>query len=462
MPPKKAPAARAFSPRGRGLPVTRKYRIIASHNEAILSHNRFIFASCGDTPLPGEDSMTAYIWQHAQWPMFRWDSERLLVPLARARKTQGRALALMARLGLADGLEAWSAILEEDAVQTAAIEGEILDRADVRSSIAEHLGLARRGLRVPDRRIDGLVRVLCDAARRHDVPLDAERLKAWHASLFPDGSSGLHPVHAGVWRQAPMRIVSGPIGREVIHFEAPGPERLDWEMTRFFAWWNSSLAELDGVIRSALAHLYFVTIHPFDDGNGRLARAIADMALAQDEKTPGRFYSISAQTMKERSAYYEALEKTQKGDLDCTEWLLWFLGCFERSVEAAMRTARSAAFKGIFWDAFREQTLSEHQRKAVNRLLDAGKGGFEGGLSTRKYMGMTRVSRATAWRDIDDLIRKGLLRPLPARGRSTAYEINWDLALPHDAPGDGSDTAPHDARGKPPDEADGERTGKDA
>ena len=349
------------------------------------------------------------------------------MPLARARKKQGSLLEAMSRLGLADSLEAWSKIMEEDAVHTAAIEGEKLDREGVRSSIAEHLGLPYVGLRGADRKIDGLVQVLCDATCQCDRLLDAGRIKAWHARLFPTGYSDFYAVHSGEWRKTAMQVVSGPIGRQKVHYEAPAPEQLEMEMQRFFAWWEESRMNLDGVLRSALAHLYFVTIHPFEDGNGRLARVLSDMALAQDEHVERRFYSMSAQIMKERESYYAVLERTQKGNGDCTEWLLWFIGCFERAMDAAAGIVHAVTFKGQFWEYFKDTPVSDRQRKVLNRLLDAGRDGFEGGLSTRKYMGMTKTSRATAWREIDDLIHKGMICPLEKGGRSTAYEINWAL-----------------------------------
>ena len=316
--------------------------------------------------------------------------------------------------------------IEEDAIQTAAIEGENLDREKVRSSIALHLGLPAAGLRPADRVVDGLVEVLLDATHNHAMALTRDRLCGWHGALFPSGRSGFHAIITGAWRDAPMQIVSGAYGKQKIHFEAPPPERLEAEMAAFFTWWGDSQGKLDGILRAALAHLYFVTIHPFDDGNGRLSRAIADMALAQDESIGKRYYSLSAQIMKERDAYYAMLEKTQAGDGDCTEWLLWFIGCFDHALIAAEATLAVILFKTAFWKRHAETVVSERQKKVLNRLLDAGKDGFEGGLSTRKYMGMAKTSRATAWREIEDLLQKKMLRPLPGGGRSVAYEIVWE------------------------------------
>lgn len=367
-----------------------------------------------------------YIWQFENWQDFHFDADKLLQPLAVARKNQGRLLGVLEDLGFADSLRASAVSLEEDAIQTAAIEGEILDREGVRSSIAKHLGLPEAGLRVADRAVDGLVQVLLDATRNYDTPLTVERLCGWHAALFPTGHSGLHKITVGAWRSNPMEVISGPFGKQKIHYEAPPPKALDTEMRSFFLWWAETLSRTDGLIRAALAHLYFVTIHPFDDGNGRLARSLTDMALAQDEKTGMRFYSLSAQIMHERDAYYEILERTQKESGDVTEWLLWFLGCFDRAVASAEKTLSKVLMKAKFWNLHSETELNERQRKVLNKLLDAGPGGFEGNLTTRKYLGMTKTSRSTAWREIDDMLQKGVLRALPGDGRSSAYEVAWE------------------------------------
>ena len=367
-----------------------------------------------------------YIWQREDWPNFRFDSDKLLRPLAAVRKAQGRLLGAIEDLGFDDSLRASAVSLEEDAMQTAAIEGETLDREGVRSSVARHLGLPHAGLRPADRAVDGLVQVLLDATRNHEAPLTAERLLGWHAALFPTGHSGLHKITVGAWRNSPMQVVSGPFGKQTVHYEAPPHEELDNAMSRFLTWWAAGLGAMDGVIRAALAHFYFVTLHPFDDGNGRLARCIADMALAQDEKTGMRFYSLSAQIMHDREAYYDVLERTQKGSGDVTEWLLWFFGCLTRAIATAEKTLDHVMLKARFWKRHGETPVNERQKKALNRLLDAGPEGFEGGLTTRKYMGMTKASRSTAWREIDDMLQKGLLRALPGGGRSTAYDVVWD------------------------------------
>lgn len=367
-----------------------------------------------------------YVWQQEHWQNFQFNSEILLQPLSAVRKIQGRLLGKVGDLGFDDSLRACALSLEEDAIQTSAIEGETLDREGVRSSIAEHLGLPHVGLRPAGRAVDGLVHVILDATRNYATPLTNDRLHGWHAALFPTGHSGFHKITVGAWRTTPMRVISGPLGKQKVHYEAPRPETLDAEMVLFFEWLSASYTHMDGIIRAALAHYYFVTIHPFDDGNGRLARCIADMALAQDEKTGMRFYSLSAQIMAEREAYYEVLERTQKGDGDTTKWLLWFIGCLERAILAAEKTLDFVLQKTRFWKSHNDANLTERQRKVLNRLLDAGPGGFEGGLSTRKYMSMTKTSRATAWREIEDLLQKKMLRPLPGGGRSTAYDVVWE------------------------------------
>ena len=371
--------------------------------------------------------MPRYFWEDKNWPKYRWNSEALLQPLADVRRRQGRFLRAMEDLGFEDSLRAYAVATEEDVVQSSAIEGENLDREKVRSSIASHLGLPTAGLRPADRAVDGLVKILLDAIHNHTTPLTQDRLCGWHSALFPSGRSGFKAIMTGAWRNSPMQIVSGAYGKQKIHFEAPPPERMEEEMAAFFSWWEESRRKLDGIIRAALAHLYFVTIHPFDDGNGRLSRAIADMALAQDESCGRRYYSLSAQIMKERIAYYAMLEKTQTGDGECTEWLLWFISCFDRALIEAEATLAAILFKAAFWKRHAETVVNERQKKVLNRLLDVGRNGFEGGLSTRKYMGMTKISRATAWREIEDLLQKNMLRPLPGGGRSVAYEIAWEL-----------------------------------
>jgi Fic family protein len=367
---------------------------------------------------------------HSAWPAWRWDDARLIGPLARARLGQGRLLGKVAGLGFDLRLGVRADVLTEETVQTAAIEGESLSLMAVRSSVARRLGLPTAGLPGVERGVDGLVEMLLDATARANEPLTAERLKSWHAALFPTGYSGVRRLRVGDWRRGPepMQVVSGPPGREKVHFEAPPAGRLEAEMTRFLQWWASSPGTLDGIVRAGVAHVWFVTVHPFEDGNGRIARAIADMALAQDEASPARFYSMSARIGADRDAYYAILEQTQRGDGELTAWLLWFLDCVERAVTASESRLEGVLAKARFWQAHALIPMNERQRKVVNRLLDAGRAGFRGGLTTRKYAAMTRASRATAQREIADLVDKGVLRRRPGGGRSTSYEMVWDPA----------------------------------
>ena len=267
-----------------------------------------------------------YIWQYGNWPRFTWKSDPLLPLISRARLEQGKLISRISALGLGLNKEAQAEVLIEEAVKTSAIEGERLNRESVRSSVARRLGLSHAGLPAPSRAVDGLVEVLLEATQNYNRPLTAARFKRWQAALFPTGYSGLSRIRAGKWRGShPMRVVSGPVGHEKIHFEAPLGERVEEEMKTFLSWWDSTQGKEDGLLRAGLAHFYFVTVHPFEDGNGRIARALTDMALAQDEKLATRYYSLSSQIMEERNHYYEVLERSQKGHGDLTEWLKWFL-----------------------------------------------------------------------------------------------------------------------------------------
>ena len=367
-----------------------------------------------------------WIWQHSGWPVFRWDDGDLALVLARARLAQGKALGVARLLDDTLTVEAVAAILVEDGVTTCAIEGEKLDPAAVRSSVARRLGLPTAGLPVPPRAVDGLVEVLLDATRRHDRPLTRERLCGWHAALFPSGHSGLRRIRAGDLRgEEPMQVVSGRIGRERVHFEAPPRAGLERELDRFLRWFEAPPGDVDGLVRAGLAHLWFVTLHPFEDGNGRLARAITDMALAQDERQPMRLFSVSAQLLRERETYYSVLERTQRGGLDVTGWLAWFLAQVESAALAADATVANTLAKARFWLQHQATDLNARQRKVLNRLLDAGPGGFEGGLTTRRYVGLTRASRATAYRELADLVAKGCLERTDKGGRSSSYQVVW-------------------------------------
>lgn len=374
------------------------------------------------------ESRMKYVWQHTSWPKFNWQSESLLPLISKARLAQGKLLSKVTSLGFKHSREACADILTEEVMKTSAIEGERLNRESVRSSVARHLGLPTAGLSYASRTVDGLVEVLLEATQKYDKRLTASRLKSWQAGLFPTGYSGLSKIRAGKWRAArePMRVVSGPVGREKIHYEAPPGERIEKEIKQFLSWWESSLSKEDGLLRSGLAHFYFVTIHPFEDGNGRIARVLTDMALAQDEKLSTRFYSLSSQIMEERKNYYDNLEECQKGSGDVTSWLNWYLECYTRAVEKAEKLIAGVLAKARFWQDNSQIELNERQRKVINRLLDAGKGGFEGGLTTRKYVSLAKVSRATAFREISDLLEKKVLTQNPSGGRSVSYELKWN------------------------------------
>lgn len=371
-----------------------------------------------------------YIWQFPTWPEFRWDSTVLLKLLGDCRFQQGSLLAQMRELGFEVQQQARAEVLIEEALKTSEIEGVRLDMRAVRSSVARRLGLPSAGRpEVNDSLADGVVEILLDATQSHGRKLIAGRLFGWHAALFPTGYSGIHKIRVAAWRddrQGPMQVVSGPIGREKVHYQAPPADRLKDEMKRFFRWWHKSRNEMDGILRAGVAHLWFVAVHPFDDGNGRIARTLTDMALAQDENLATRCYSLSSQIMAERDAYYKILERTNKQDGDITEWLRWFLTSMSRAVLNSNRLLSSVMQKARFWKRHAQTDLNNRQRKALNRLLDAGPGGFEDGLSNRKYAGMTHVSRATAQRELADLVKKGILRQNPAGGRSASYSLVRD------------------------------------
>lgn len=368
-----------------------------------------------------------YIWQCESWPKLTWDNNTLLFLLGQARLAQGNLLGRVRRLGFKLTEEAQADILTEEAIKTAAIEGEHLNTQMVRSSVARHLGLRRGGLISSTRSVDGLVEVILDATQKYNKALSASRLKGWHAALFPSGYSGFHKIRVGDWRgKEPMRVVSGPVGREKVHFEAPPGKAVKAEMQKFLRWWELSRKTTDGILRAGLAHFYFVTIHPFEDGNGRIARALTDMALAQDENLNIRYYSLSSQIMEERDRYYDILQKCSKADdTDLTKWLVWFLGCFQRAIQKSDKIIGNVLAKADFWREHAQAQLNERQRKVLNRMLDAGPAGFEGGLTTRKYVGMAKVSRATAFREIADMLDKKALRQLPGKGRSVHYDLVW-------------------------------------
>ncbi|TYO96737.1 Fic family protein [Geothermobacter ehrlichii] len=371
-----------------------------------------------------------YIWQHPSWPNFRKDSEALIKPLGECRFKQGSLLAQMRELGMEVRQQARAEVLIEEALKTSEIEGEKLDPKAVRSSVARRLGLPTAGLpEIRDRHADGVVEILLDATRNHDKPLTAERLFGWHAALFPTGYSGLQKIRVAAWRDdldGPMQVVSGPVGREKVHYEAPPAKRVPREMERFLHWWEESSQKEDGLLRAAVAHLWFVAIHPFDDGNGRIARALTEMALAQDEALAIRYYSLSSQIMADSASYYSVLERTNKGDGEITGWLLWFLDCMSRAILRSNELLTNVLVKARFWQRHVQTELNDRQRKVINRLLEAGPDGFVGGMTNRKYAGMTHVSRATAQRELADLVNKGILRQNQQRGRNVSYSLVWE------------------------------------
>lgn len=370
-----------------------------------------------------------WIWQQPNWPDFSWQTEALLSLLSKARLEQGKLLGRTKELGFALSQEAGADILIEEVIKTSEIEGEYLNPDLVRSSVAKHLGLPSFGLPQSSRSIDGLVDILLDATKKYDQPLTSERLKGWQAALFPTGYSGLYRIQVGEWRSGedPMQVVSGAMGKEKLHFEAVPSSHVGNEMDQFLHWWQSGLGKIEGLLRAGLAHFYFVTIHPFEDGNGRIARALTDMALAQDEKISTRFYSLSSQIMKEKKEYYDILERCQRGDMNITGWLVWFLASYIRSLEDSSHLIAKVLAKASFWKYFSQNTFSDRQRKVVNLLLNAGKDEFKGGLTTRKYSSIAKVSKATAFREITDLIEKKVILQNPSKGRSTSYDLNWDI-----------------------------------
>ena len=362
-----------------------------------------------------------YIHELKDWPRLHWDTDRLAEPLASVRHRQGRLLGRMESMGFSLRQEAVLRTLTADVLKSSEIEGEKLDADQVRSSIARRLGMDIGALKPADRNVEGVVEMMLDATRNYDKPLTAERLFSWHATLFPTGRSGMTKITVGAWRDdgaGPMQVVSGPIGKERVHFVAPAAARLEHEMTAFLEWFNRP-AEIDEVLKASLSHLWFVTIHPFDDGNGRIARAIADMALARSEKTSQRFYSMSSQIRQEREAYYDILEQTQKDGMDVTPWMDWFLGCLGSAIDGADAILGSVLVKARFWERIQGTPLNKRQTLVLNRLLD----GFEGKLTTSKYAKLTKSSQDTALRDILPLVERGILIRGPEGGRSTSYEL---------------------------------------
>ena len=365
--------------------------------------------------------MSHYIYQEIDWPKFHWDREAIALPLAALHNRLGRIFGRMESLGFPQRDAAVLGMLTADVIKSSEIEGEVLNTEQVRSSIARRLGMDIAGMVPADRRVDGVVEMALEAAQNYNKPLTKERLCRWHTLLFTPEAPGTDRIKTGAWRddaKGPMQVVSGALGREKVHYQAPSAELLPAEMDAFLKWVNATGAE-DPLLKAAIAHLWFVTLHPFDDGNGRIARAIADWALARAEASQRRFYSMSAQIRKERSKYYSILEATQKGGLDITEWLLWFIGCLARAIEDTENSLSGVFRKDRFWKTYVSCALNERQRLMLNKLLD----GFTGKLTSTKWAKIADCSQDTAQRDIMDLIEKGIMRKDPGGGRSTSYSL---------------------------------------
>lgn len=367
-----------------------------------------------------------YIWQAKAWPKWRYDLAAVVAPLAEVSRAQGLLMGRLADVGMALRDQASLAALTEDVVKTSEIEGEQLNAESVRSSIARRLGVDIGALAPVDRHVEGVVEMVLDATINCKQNITRKRLFGWHAALFPTGYSNLSKINVGGWRDdasGPMQVVSGPIGRQRVHYEAPPADRLKAEISNFLLWVNGA-SEEPPLIKAGLGHLWFVTLHPFDDGNGRIARAIGDLLLVRADGSPQRFYSLSAQIQRERKAYYKILERTQKGTLDVTEWLVWFLATLHRAVDQAQLTLDAVLIKARFWRRFAGTAMNERQAKLLNRLLN----GFDGKLTSQKWAAIAKCSPDTALRDINELVAYGILRKSASGGRSTSYELN-DLSV---------------------------------
>lgn len=379
--------------------------------------------------------MTKYIWQKPNWTDFTWDEKLLLPILSQIKLTQGQLVQKLSSLLSEDLIKSQAIILEQETLHTAAIEGEKYNPESIRSSIHKRLHLQTAGLpHATDRHIDGLIDVIIDATSHPNQSLTPQRLYAWHASLFPTGYTRLQKIRAGKLRNdasGPMQVVSGSIGHEKIHFEALPALQLTTEMQQFLSWWKKSHQGVNGIIRAGIAHLYFVTLHPFDDGNGRLARVITDMALAQDDLFPHRYYSMSQAIVTSKKQYYAILEKTQRGNSDITPWLVWFMQCLLTALITSDKLLHDIFTKTTFWQKFHTTSINERQRKIINKILDGGQNNFTGGLTTRKYININHgISRRTAIREIQDLLTKKLLTQNPGQGRNTSYDLCWPQLSP--------------------------------
>jgi Fic family protein len=365
--------------------------------------------------------MSDFIYQEENWPDFTWNNDVFVNLLSEARNLQGRLIGKMESLGFELRDEALLETLTLDVLKSAEIEGELLNPEQVRSSIAQRLGMEFAGAIMSDRNVDGMVEMMIDATHNCFKPLTVDRLFDWHAALFPMGRSGIFRITVADWRKdstGQMQVVSGAAGKEKVHFQAPDANLVEFEMIRFLKWFNEE-SKIDLVIKAAIAHLWFITIHPFQDGNGRITRALTDMLLAKSDKSTQRFYSMSAQIRIERNAYYDILEKTQKGNLDITEWIEWFLSCLINALKETDNVLNRILLKANFWNKNSKTIINERQKKLLNKLLD----GFEGKLTSVKWAKIAKCSKDTAIRDINDLINKGVLQKESAGGRSTSYEL---------------------------------------
>lgn len=365
--------------------------------------------------------MKIYLHEKENWTDFTWDNKKVMIKLGEARNLQGRILGKMESLGFDLQNEAVLNTLTLDVIKSSEIEGEFLEVEQVRSSIARRLGIDIAGSVESERHVEGVVEMMLDATQRYDLPLTKDRLFGWHAALFPSGWSNLYKITVADWRKdtrGPMQVVPGPMGKEKVHYQAPDSGRIEFEMEKFLNWFENE-REIDLVLKAAIAHLWFVSIHPFDDGNGRITRAITDMTLARSDKSVRRFYSMSAQIRAERKDYYEKLEKAQKGNTDITEWILWFLQCIINAIDSTEETLSKILHKAEFWKLHSKTIFNERQQKIINRLLD----GFDGKLTTSKWGKINKCSQDTALRDIQDLIKKDILQKEHSGGRSTNYEL---------------------------------------
>lgn len=362
--------------------------------------------------------MAKYIYQYPNWPEFSWKDKDVQPLLGQVRHSQGKLMGMMSTLGFKIQSDTLLSVLTMDVVKSSEIEGEMLNIDQVRSSVARKLGIDYAGIIPSSRHIDGVVDMLLDATQHYDQPLDEERLFGWHSALFPTGRSGLYKITVGCYRSEEMQIVSGAIGNEKIHYQAPSPEHLTNEMHDFLKWFNEN-SSLDLVLKAAIAHFRFIIIHPFDDGNGRIARALTDLLLARSDGSAQRFYSLSSQILLERKKYYDVLQKCQSNSGDITEWIIWFLNCLTRSLDASEKTLNHILLKAKFWDKHNDTSLNARQRLMLNKILD----GFDGKLKSSKWAKIAKCSADTALRDIKDLIDKRILKQESSGGRSTNYEI---------------------------------------